>query len=163
MPNLDPTDQAILALLQENARIPQAEVARRVGMAPSAVLERIRKLEERGVVRGYATEVDPQAVGLGLLAFIHVRTSDRGGSETGEQLARLPGVLEVHDVAGEDCYLVKVRAADPEDLHRRLRETFTAIPAVLSTRTTIVLKTLKQTSALPLPGAPAPEDRDGRE
>jgi Lrp/AsnC family leucine-responsive transcriptional regulator len=151
---LDAVDRAILALLQENARIPHAEIARRVGMAASAVVERIRKLEERGVIRGYGTDLDPRAVDLGLLAFVFVRTTDRGCPDTAERLAAVPGVLEVHDVAGEDCYLVKVRASDPEDLYERLRTTFSGVPAVLSTRTTIVLKTLKYTTALPLPGAP---------
>lgn len=151
---LDTVDRAILTLLQENARIPHAEVARRVGMAASAVVERVRKLEERGVIRGYATDLDPRALDLGLLAFVFVRTSDRGSSETAERLAAVPGVLEVHDVAGEDCYLVKVRAADPEDLYKRLRDTFAGVPSVLSTRTTIVLKTLKHTTVLPLPGTP---------
>jgi Lrp/AsnC family leucine-responsive transcriptional regulator len=152
---LDAVDQQILALLQANARTPHAEIARRVGMAASAVVERVRKLEERGVIRGYAVDVDPRAVDLGLLAFVFVRTTDRGCPETAERLARVPGVLEVHDVAGEDCYLVKVRASDPEDLYDRLRDAFSNVPAVLSTRTTIVLKTLKSTTALPLPGAPA--------
>ena len=148
---LDLVDHQILSLLQENARTPHAEIARRVGMAASAIVERVRKLEERGVIRGYATDLDPRALDLGLLAFVFVRTTDRGSPDTADRLAAVPGVLEVHDVAGEDCYLVKVRAADPEDLYRRLRETFTTIPAVLSTRTTIVLKTLKATTALPLP------------
>jgi len=149
---LDPVDHHILTLLQENARIPHAEIARRVGMAPSAVVERVRKLEERGVIRGYVTDLDPRALDLGLLAFVFVRTTDRGSPETADRLAAVPGVLEVHDVAGEDCYLVKVRAADPEDLYERLRDTFAGVPSVLSTRTTIVLKTLKSTTALPLPG-----------
>ena len=125
-------------------------------MAASAVIERVRKLEERGIIRGYATDLDPKALDLGLLAFVFVRTTDRGSPATAELLAAVPGVLEVHDVAGEDCYLVKVRAADTEDLYQRLRETFSRVPSVLSTRTTIVLKTLKQTLALPLPGLPQP-------
>jgi Lrp/AsnC family leucine-responsive transcriptional regulator len=114
----------------------------------------VRKLEERGVIRGYALDLEPRAVGLGLLAFVFVRTTDRGSPETAERLAAVPGVLEVHDVAGEDCYLVKVRASDPEDLYDRLKATFAGVPSVLSTRTTIVLKTLTSTTVLPLPGAP---------
>ena len=148
---LDPVDHQILSILQDNARTSHAEIARRVGMASSAIVERVRKLEERGVIRGYATDLDPRALDLGLLAFVFVRTTDRGSPETAERLAAVPGVLEVHDVAGEDCYLVKVRAADPEDLYERLRVTFSDVPSVISTRTTIVLKTLKTTTVLPLP------------
>lgn len=159
---LDPIDHQILSALQENARTPHAEIARRVGMATSAIVERVRKLEERGIVRGYAADIDPRALDLGLLAFVFVRTTDRGSPVTADRLAAVPGVLEVHDVAGEDCYLVKVRAADTEDLYERLRETFADVPTVVSTRTTIVLKTLKATTALPLPPLAPAEAPDGR-
>ncbi len=154
---LDPTDAAILALLQENARIANAEIARRVDMAPSAVYERIRKLEERGVIAGYEARLGAKQLGYGLVAFVFVRTADRPGqTSTGEELARLPDVLEVHHVAGEDCFLLKVRAADTEALGRLLRERIGAVRAVTSTRTTIVLETVKDTSRLPL-GVPERE------
>ena len=153
---LDTVDRQILAALQENARVPHAEIARRIGMATSAVADRVRKLEERGVIRGYTVDLDPRALGWGLLAFVFVRTGDRGEPLTAERLAGVPGVLEVHDVAGEDCYLVKMRAADPEDLYERNRALFGDVPAVHSTRTTIVMKTLTSTTALPIPGLRVP-------
>ena len=152
---LDTIDRQILAALQENARVPHAEIARRVGMATSAVADRVRKLEERGVIRGYSVDLDPRALDWGLLAYVFVRTTDRGEPRTAERLFGVPGVLEVHDVAGEDCYLVKMRAADPEDLYERNRELFADVPAVISTRTTIVMKTLRATTALPIAGLPA--------
>ncbi len=158
---LDPTDAAILALLQENARIANAEIARRVDMAPSAVYERIRKLEERGVIAGYEARLGAKQLGYGLVAFVFVRTADRPGqTSTGEELAQLPEVLEVHHVAGEDCFLLKVRAADTEALGRLLRERIGAVRSVTSTRTTIVLETVKDTSRLPL-GAPEEEEARG--
>jgi Lrp/AsnC family leucine-responsive transcriptional regulator len=149
---LDDTDLQILELLQANARETQAEIARAVGLAPSAVLERLRKLEARRVVKGYSAHIDPRALGLGLLAFVAVR-SDESGSETriAEALAGHPEVLEVHHVAGDDCYLIKVRARDAEHLGQLLRTRFGRIPGVRSTRTTIVLETVKETSRLPLP------------
>lgn len=147
----DAIDRQILAILQENARIPNAEIARRVGMAPSAVLERVRKLEERGVIEGYAARLSPRALGWGLVAYIFVRADEPlGQEEVGRVMADLPEVQEVHHVAGEDCYLVKVRTADPESLGRLLRERFGAIPSVRSTRTTVVLETVKESSALPV-------------
>jgi len=153
---LDGTDRAILALLQENARMSNAEMARRVGMAASAVYERIRKLEERGVIRGYEARLGARELGLGLVAYVFVRTEDRpGGTGTGEQLASLPEVLEVHHVAGEDCFLLKMRTADTESLGKVLRERIGTLPAVRSTRTTIVLETVKDTTRLPLPIAAA--------
>jgi len=146
----DEIDTRILMILQENSRTPNAEIARQVGMAPSAVFERIRKLEAQGVIRGYEARLQPQALGLGLLAFVFVRTDDRGSMETGKKLALIPGVQEVHDIAGEDCYLVKVRAANTEALGRLLRDHFGTIPSLRSTRTTIVLSTAKETAQLPL-------------
>ena len=146
---IDETDKDILNIIQHDGRISNAEIARQVGLAPSAVLERLRKLEERKVVRGYTTSIDPKQVGYGLTAFVSVRTNECGDG-TDELLAKIPEVLEVHDVAGEDSYLLKVRAADPEDLARLLREKIKAIPSVVTTRTTVVLQTVKETSTLPL-------------
>jgi Lrp/AsnC family transcriptional regulator, leucine-responsive regulatory protein len=154
---IDETDGRIIEILQTDARIANAEIARQVGMAPSATLERLRKLEERGVVRGYAATVDPQAVGLGLLAFVSVRargTASAPGEPTEQLLAAIPEVLEVHHVAGEDCFLLKVRASDTEALGRLLRHRIATIPTVIGTRTTIVLETVKETTRLPLPAAP---------
>ena len=144
-------DKQILTILQENARTPNAEIARQIGMAPSAILERIRKLEERGVIRGYGVRLNGRALGLGLLAFVLVRTDELSVEEdAAQQLARMPEVLEVHHIAGEDCFLIKVRTADTESLGRLLREQIGAIESVRSTRTTIVLHTAKETEALPV-------------
>ena len=148
---IDEKDREILTILQSDARTANAEIARRVGMTPSAVLERIRKLEARGVVRGYAARVDPKALGKGLLAYVMVRSDERISDEsTGQALAALPDVQEVHHIAGEDCYMVKIRCADPDALGKLLRYEFGGIPTVVSTRTTIVLDTLKETTDVPL-------------
>jgi Lrp/AsnC family leucine-responsive transcriptional regulator len=149
---MDPIDTEIVRRLQENARETQADIARAVELAPSAVLERIRKLEARRIVRGYAAELDPKALGLGLLAFVAVRTEDSGSdNRIAHALGEYPEVLEVHHVAGDDCYLIKVRARDAEHLGLLLRTRFGSIPGVRSTRTTIVLETIKETSRLPIP------------
>jgi len=137
-----------LNIVQQDARITNAEMARQVGLAPSAVLERVRKLEERGVIRGYAAEIDANQVGFGLTAFVFVRTSFCGS--IGEALAQIPEVLEVHDVAGEDCYLLKVRAENTDELGKFFREKLKTLPEIVSTRTTVVLQTIKETTALPL-------------
>ncbi|MDQ3088831.1 MAG: Lrp/AsnC family transcriptional regulator [Acidobacteriota bacterium] len=142
-------DKKILNIIQKEARISNAEIARQVGLAPSAILERIKKLEERGVIRGYATEIDAAEVGFGLTAFVAVRTHECCG-ETDKFLAEIPEVLEVHDVAGEDSYLLKVRVKNTEHLSRLLRERLKNVPNVATTKTTIVLQTIKETTALPL-------------
>ena len=148
---IDETDGLILDLLQENARISQADIARVVGLAPSAVLERIRKLESRGVITGYTALLDPRAVEQSMLAFVAVRSAERpGDASVSDALAKCPEVLELHHVAGDDCYLLKVRARDAEHVGHLLRHRFGRIPGVVSTRTTIVLETVKETPRLPL-------------
>jgi len=142
-------DRQILTIIQQDARVSNAEIARQVGLAPSAVLERIRKLEERNVIRGYATEIDPRAVDFGLTAFVSVRTDDYGCG-LDKTLSAIPEVLEVHDVAGEDCYLLKVRTRNTDELGNLLREKIKPLANVVTTKTTVVLHTFKETTELPL-------------
>lgn len=160
----DEIDEKILTILQQDARASNAEIARRLGMAPSAIFERIRKLEARGVIEGYETRLNPRALDAGLLAFVFVRDEGAYGTlATGAALAAIPEAQEVHNVAGEDCYLVKVRVADTEALARLLREGFGAIPSIRSTRTTIVLDTLKETARVNLKRyEPEPGEREER-
>lgn len=149
---IDDVDLKILGILQSDGRTAHAELARQVGLVPSAVHERVKKLEERGIVRGYSARLDPDALGRRLLAFVFLKAEEAGAStEVGDALARIPEVLEVHHVAGEDCYLAKVRTADTESLGRLIRERFRAIPQIQSTRSTIVLESVKEELALPLP------------
>ena len=149
---IDEIDATILNILQSNARTSNADIARQLGMAPSAIFERVRKLEARGTLSGYEARIEPQAVGAGLLAFIFVRAHERVGSlYTGSLLADIPGVQEVHEIAGEDCYLVKVRVADTDALGKLLRERVGSLDTVSSTRTTIVLQTVKESAQLPIP------------
>jgi Lrp/AsnC family leucine-responsive transcriptional regulator len=149
---IDPIDREILEALRVNARTPNVDIARRVGMAPTAVLERIRKLERRGVIEGYEARLNPLRLGLGLTAFTFVRTEEPVGStEAGHELARFPEVLEVHYTAGQDCYLVKVRVADTDALSRLLKR-FGQVATVKDTRTTIVLSTVKEHFSGPVAG-----------
>ena len=156
----DNFDIQILNIIQLNARVSQADVARAVGLAPSAVLERLRKLEAKGVLTGYVALLDPEALGLGQLAYVAVRTAgpldvtDRAG----ELIAEIPGVLEVHHLAGEDCYLVKLRGRDAQHIGQLLRQ-MKVIPSVTQTRTTMVLSTVKDTPRLPLPGVAGVPDK----
>jgi len=149
---IDDIDGKILSILQSDARTSNAEIARRLAMAPSAILERIRKLETRGLIEGYEARLNPEALDMGLLAFIYVRADERIGSrEIGDELAMIPEVQEVHHIAGEDCYLLKVRVDDTNALSDLLRQRLGPIDAIRSTRTTIVLSTIKETAQIPLP------------
>jgi Lrp/AsnC family leucine-responsive transcriptional regulator len=120
-----------------------------VNLAPSAVLERIRKLEERRVIRGYSADIDSKALGYGLTAIIAIRTSECGEG-VGEQLSVIPEVQEVHEVAGDDCFYIKVLTQDAESLGLFLREKIKGISNVVSTRTTVVLKTFKEGTVVPI-------------
>ena len=149
--SMDETDLKILALIQPNSFLTNSELAKKVGMAPSAVLERIKKLEQKGIIEGYPTRIKPDALELKLLAYIFIKTSEGpGNASVAKQLIKIPEVLELHHVAGEDCYLAKVRAKDPLSLVHLMREKFKN-PHILSTKSTIVLETLKETNQLPIP------------
>ena len=147
----DEKDRTILTILQREARTSNAEIARQLGMAPSAILERIRKLEAKGAIKRYETRLDAATVGMGLTAFCFVTVLEPLSQlDGGEALTKIPEVQEVHYIAGEDCYLVKIRAPDTESLSKLIREKFGSIPGMHRTRTTLVLSTLKETAAVSL-------------
>ena len=148
---IDSIDVKILSLLQKNARISNAEIARQLNMAPSGILERIRKLKERGIIEGYVTCLNPKVLNMDLLAYVFIKTNEKREKwDVAEMVAEIPEVLEIHDIAGEDCYLVKLRTKSTDALYELLRTKFGSIPSIASTRTTIVLRTIKETTMLPL-------------
>lgn len=148
----DAIDLKILGLLQQDACLQNSMLAKKIGMAPSAVLERVKKLEQKGIIKNYVTRIDPVALNLKLLAFIFIKSGEGpSNATTAKRIAKIPEVLEVHHIAGEDCYLVKVRTEDPQSLIKLMREKFSKIPNIISTKTTIVLETLKEDNYLPVP------------
>ncbi len=151
MDRLDDIGLSILKILQNKARIPNVEVARQVGMAPSAVLERIRKLERQGFIDGYEVRLNPERFGRTLVAFVTVTTAGPEAEPLiGRRLAAIADVQEVHFVAGQDSYLIKVRCADTRALDTLLREKIAVLEGVVSTRTAIALTTLKETARIPI-------------
>ncbi|MHB8581349.1 MAG: Lrp/AsnC family transcriptional regulator [Ignavibacteriaceae bacterium] len=139
-------DAKILNILQKNSRTTNAEIARQVKMAPSAVLERIRRLEQRKIIKKYTAQIEPKEVNRGLLAFIQVTAKGQiVDQKTAKEISKIPEVLEVHIVAGEDSFLVKVRAANTDALTQLLRTKFSTIGSIRTTNTTIVLETIKET------------------
>lgn len=148
---MDEISLKILQILQEKARIPNVEVARQVGMAPSAVLERIRKLEKQGIIDGYEVRLNPERFNRSLIAFVCIAAEKReDGAGVGPKLARIPEVQEVHYISGQDGYLVKVRVADTKALDHLIRNNILPIRGVRSTCTSIVLSTYKETSKIPI-------------
>ena len=149
--SLDDIDLKILTLLQPNSYLSNVELAKKLGMAPSAVLERVKKLEQRGIITGYPTRINPEALNLNLLAFIFIKSSEGPGNVTvAKQLAKFPEILELHHIAGEDCYIAKVRAKDPLSLVQFMRERFSKVKGITNTKTTIVLQTVKEDNHLPI-------------
>ena len=129
-----------------------SELARLLGLSAPAAADRVRRLEERGVIRGYSAVVDPEAVGLGVTAFVAV-TLERPEHRDGflGWVDGAPEVQECHHVAGEGDYLLKVRCAAVRDLEAIVSEEIKGLHGVTSTRTTVVLSTRKETPVLPLP------------
>ena len=150
---IDVINLNILKILQEKARIPNVDVARQVGLAPSAVLERIRKLEKQKIIDGYEVRLDPKFFNKGLIAYITVKIDEHADEIViGKKLAYRPHVQEVHYVAGEDAFLVKLRGSNTEEIGRLIRETIRSINGVQLTRTSIVMSTYKETAQFPIDG-----------
>jgi Lrp/AsnC family leucine-responsive transcriptional regulator len=137
---MDDRDKLILATLQENARATLGEIADRVGLAPSSVHHRVRKLEQTGIIKAYRAEIDPEAVGLFVTALVSVMPLDpKQPDDLPDRVLEFAEVEDCHSVAGDENYILKVRTrttSELEDLLRRLRE-----KAGVHTRTTVVLST----------------------
>lgn len=139
--------------LQTRARISTAQLARRFKLSAPGIQKRLKRLEARGVIRGYATLVNRAAVGLDLLCFIHVMLAHhRPGSvkRFPERIRALPEVLECHYLTGEVDYLLKVVVANNDHLERFLFEKLMKVDGVDRTRTSLVLKEIKASTSLPL-------------
>ena len=153
---VDEIDRKILDLVQCNAKLSNAEIAEKVGLTVSSVHERVKKLERRGIIKGYVAVVDPEKLGKPLLAFLRltVGSHDAVHGPIGELCAREPDILECHNVAGEDCYILKVRAEGPKQLERLLSAIRGSAEASRSV-TNIVLSTHKESTRV----APAPPEQ----
>ncbi|MEU7258329.1 Lrp/AsnC family transcriptional regulator [Streptomyces rimosus] len=112
----DATDWRILDVLQRNGRAGYAELARAVNMSASAVTERVRRMEEAGVISGYAAVIEPEAIGLGVLAFVRLRYPNSNYKPFHDLLDSTPEILEAHHVTGDDCFVLKVAARSMKHL-----------------------------------------------
>ena len=149
---MESMDRKAIAHLQTSGRESWTRLAQLLGVTGPAAAERVRRLEERGVIRGYAALVDPESVGARLTAFVTVTLEHPKYRRAFlKRVDALAEVQECHHVAGDDDYLLKVRCADTKHLDRVLSEELKGVPGVLRTRTTIVLGTTKETTVLPLP------------
>jgi Lrp/AsnC family leucine-responsive transcriptional regulator len=136
-------DTKILATLLKDARTPHAQIAEEIGLSRPAVSERVKKLEQTGIIKGYSAIIDPTALGQSITAFISARHPGIVQKETEKALRDLANrdeILEIHTVAGEDCFLIKVRLANIEELNEIIKN-LKKPPLMMSTKTTIALET----------------------
>ncbi len=137
---MEELDRRIVKLLMADGRMSYTDLGKATGLSTSAVHQRVRRLEQRGVIRGYAAKVDPEAVGLSLTAFVSVAPFDPSApDDIAERLACVDEIEACHSVAGEENYILKVRVATPGALEHLLARIRTL--AGVSTRTTVVLST----------------------
>ncbi|MFD8481730.1 Lrp/AsnC family transcriptional regulator [Kitasatospora sp. NPDC059673] len=137
---MEELDQRIVHLLLQDGRMSYTDLGKATGLSTSAVHQRVRRLEQRGVIRGYTAIVDPEAVDLALTAFISVKPFDPSApDDTPDRLVGLPEIEACHSVAGDENYILKVRVPTPGDLEDLLARIRAA--AGVSTRTTVVLST----------------------
>ncbi|HEX2235331.1 MAG TPA: Lrp/AsnC family transcriptional regulator [Actinomycetota bacterium] len=158
---LDRVDRAILRLLREDGRMAHAAIAKEVGLSGPAVHDRVRKLEQKGVIAGYSAIFDPEALGRFHVAFVMITLSEGNEFAADDPIvARIceePDVLEFHRIAGEDCYLIKTRTATNKDLEQLLRR-IRSIRGVARTRTTMALSTELEKPTIEVPDEePRPE------
>jgi Lrp/AsnC family leucine-responsive transcriptional regulator len=136
---MEDTDRAIVAALTADGRCSFTDLAEQVGLSVSAVHQRVRRLEQRGVIQGYTARVDYEALGLPLTAFIAIKPIDPAAPDDAPvRLEHLTEIEACHSVAGEEFYLLKVRVASPSALEKLLQE---IREAGMTTRTTVVLST----------------------
>ncbi|WP_199097840.1 Lrp/AsnC family transcriptional regulator [Dyella sp. ASV21] len=153
MSALDRTDLRMLAVLQADGRITNAELAERVSLSPSACLRRLQRLEADGILTGYTAQVDPQAVGLGLQAFVRVQLSKHESAAVERFVDLVNGwdeVIDCYALTGDMDYLLHVYVADLQDFSRFLLDRLLNATGVADVNSSFVLRTVKHSAALPL-------------
>ncbi len=148
---IDRIDKSILRELQSNGRLANVELARRVGLSPTPCLERVKRLEANGFIKGYEAILSPQMLQSSLLVFVEIRlnhTSPGVFNEFKKSVIELPQVLECHLVSGDFDYLVKARVADMVSYRFLLGETLLTLPGVSASRTYVVMEEVKESRAL---------------
>ena len=157
---LDKIDRKILSVLQTNGRLTNQEVAEKVSLSPSPCLRRIKRLEESGVIRQYAALLDPDKIGLGLLAYVNVRLEKHSDTPAGvprspradfaASVANWPEVVACYAMTGEMDYLLRVHVEDMEHFSHFMMETLLKHPVVLDVKSSFALQRVKDPTALPL-------------
>ncbi len=151
---LDQIDHKLLEILQSNGKITNAQLSKEIGLSPAPTLERVKKLENSGIIESYHAQIDREKVGLGVMTFVQVTLSGHRKSITESfvnTIERVPEIIECHHVTGSCDFLLKVIAKDIASYQRLIMETINEIEVVASTQTMVILSTFKNTKVLPIP------------
>jgi Lrp/AsnC family leucine-responsive transcriptional regulator len=150
---LDRTDRLILEILQRDGRISNVALAKKVNLSTTPCLERVRRLERHGYIRGYTALLEPSMVEAGLLVFVEIdllRTSPDAFRDFRREAGKLPELLECHLVSGNFDYLLKARVRDMQEYRSLLGEKILALPGVSDSRSYVVMEEVKETTVLPV-------------
>ena len=150
---LDLIDRKILALLQDNAKISNVDLAEQVHLSPTPCLERVKRLESDGYIRKYAAHLNPQVLDAGMLVYLEVslqNTTSEILEEFNSAVQGIPQILEYHMVAGGFDYLLKIRVRDIHEFRDMLGEMLSHLPYVRETHTYVVMEEVKESSQIPL-------------
>ncbi len=153
---LDLTDRKILEILQANAKITNAQLSKEIGLSPAPTLERVKKLENAGIIQSYHARLNPQAIGLTVQTFVTVTLKGHKKEHIDafmSHVSDIPEVIEVHHITGQGDFILKIISPDISSYQKLLVEIINEIPEIDSTQTTVVLSTFKDSKSMPIPEA----------
>ncbi len=155
VPNkLDVTDRKVLEILQENAKITNAQLSKEIGLSPAPTLERVKKLETLGIIQSYHAQLDREKIGLGVSTFVQITLTGHKKAVTDsfvEQINVIPEVIECHHITGSCDFLLKIISKDISTYQKLMLEKINEIEEVASTQTMVILSTFKESKVLPIP------------
>lgn len=151
---LDQIDHKLLEILQSNGKITNAQLSKDVGLSPAPTLERVKKLEQSGIIKSYHAQIEREKVGLGVMTFVQVTLSGHRKSITEafvKRISEIPEIIECHHVTGSCDFLLKVIAKDISSYQKLIMDSINEIEEVANTQTMVILSTFKESKVLPIP------------
>jgi Lrp/AsnC family transcriptional regulator, leucine-responsive regulatory protein len=154
MSKLDSTDRKVLEILQENAKITNAQLSKEIGLSPAPTLERVKKLETQGIIKSYHAQLDREKIGMGVTTFVQITLTGHRKQVTDSfvsQVEEIPEVIECHHITGSCDFLLKIISKDISTYQKLMLEQINEIEEVASTQTMVILSTFKESKVLPIP------------
>ncbi|PWJ53744.1 DNA-binding Lrp family transcriptional regulator [Dyadobacter jejuensis] len=151
---LDQIDRKVLEILQMNAKITNAQLSKEIGLSPAPTLERVKKLEQSGIIKSYHAQLEPERVGLGVSTFVQISLVGHRRAVTEsfvEKIQAIPEVVECHHITGTGDFLLRVISKDISTYQTLMLEKINEIEEVASTQTMVILSTFKESKVLPIP------------